>query len=152
MEVETKRLKLIACDSYALKLILAQNYENGPQITNHTEELTKDPSVYGWGTWLILRKSDELIIGDGGFKGKPDSNKEVEVGYGLLESAWGLGYATEAVQGLLDWAFNTKAVDKIVAETELDNIGSIRVLEKVGMKKTGNKEGMIYWELEELER
>ena len=94
----------------------------------------------------MLRKSDGLIIGDAGFKGKPDANQQVEVGYGFLESEWGKGYATEAVECLLDWAFHKKDVIKVIAETDLDNIGSIRVLEKLGMKRTQATYDMIYWE------
>lgn len=101
--------------------------------------------MYGWGSWLVLRKSDGLIIGDAEFKGKLDANQQVKVGYDFLESAWGKGYATEAVEGLVDWAFHVKAVEKVTAETDLNNIGSIRVLEKLGMKKTKTTTDMIYW-------
>lgn len=138
---------MIPCDSQSIRVIKAQNYDNGPEVVNHVKELAGDPTLYGWGSWLILRKSDDVIIGDAGFKGKPNSKKEVEIGYGLLESVCGLGYATEAVRGLLDWAFNTTAVDKVVAETDVNNISSIRVLEKVGMEKRKSKEDLIYWKL-----
>ena len=47
---------------------------------------------------------------------------------------WNKGYATEAVQELIDWAFRTGEVEMIIAETLLDNYGSIRVLEKLHMK------------------
>jgi len=147
MEIETERLKLIPCDSHSLKILAAQKYENGPQITNHLKELEEDPTSYGWGCWLVLRKVDELIIGDAGFKGKPNSRQEVEVGYGFLERYWGQGFATEAVQGLMDWAFDGKAAKKVTAETNVDNYGSIRVLERIGMKKTKRTKDMIYWEL-----
>ena len=63
-----------------------------------------------------------------------------------------MGYATEAVDGLVDWAFSMNVVDKILAETSSDNKGSIRVLEKVGMKKMTYMENMIYWELAKQQR
>ena len=146
MKIETKRLIMIPCDSHSIQIMEAQNYDNGPQIANHVKELINDPTLYGWGSWLVLQKSDRLIIGDAGFKGKPDFKQQVEVGYGFLESYWGKGYATEAVEGLVGWAFNTKTVKKVTAETDLNNIGSIRVLEKLGMKKTKTTADMIYWE------
>lgn len=147
MKLETARLILLPCDSQSAQIMEAQNYTNGPQISNHVKELKNDPALYGWGSWLVLRKSDALIIGDAGFKGKPDANQQVEVGYGFLESAWGKGYATEAVEELVDWAFHTKAVMKVTAETDLNNIGSIRVLEKLGMKRTETAADMSYWEM-----
>ena len=152
MEIETARLKLIPCDSHSLEIIAFQKYGNGPQITNHLKELERDPTSYGWGSWLVLRKSDELIIGDAGFKGKPNSRQEVEVGYGFIERYWGQGFATEAVQGLVDWAFDQKTVTKVTAETNADNYGSIRVLENVGMKRTKDIEDMVYWELIKQQR
>ena len=146
MKLETEQLIMIPIDSQSAQIKEAQNYDNGPQIANHVKELEDDPTLYGWGSWLVLRKSDGLIIGDAGFKGRPDANQQVEVGYGFLESEWGKGYATEAVGRLLDWAFYTKAVRKVTAETDLNNIGSIRVLEKLWMKKTKTTADMIYWE------
>ncbi|WP_223632620.1 GNAT family N-acetyltransferase [Planococcus sp. 4-30] len=147
MKIETLRLIMIPCDSHSQKIIETQNYDNGAEIAKHLKELGDDPALYGWGSWLVLQKSDGVIIGDAGFKGKPNSGHEVEVGYGFLETYWGKGYATEAVEGLVAWAFNEMAVKKVIAETNWDNIGSIRVLEKVGMKKTRDSEDMIYWEL-----
>lgn len=149
MKIETKRLQLISCDNESLQMMKEQNYKNGDQVENHVRKLAEDPTVDGWGSWLVLRKSDGLILGDAGFKGKPSSEKEVEVGYGFLELYWGMGYATEAVKGLLDWAVKTNGVEKIIAETNSHNTGSMRVLEKVGMKKTREHAGMIYWQLAE---
>lgn len=152
MEIETARLLMIPCDSHSLQVIEAQNYDNGSEIAKHLKELEDDPTLYGWGSWLVLQKSDGVIIGDGGFKGKPNSGHEVEVGYGFLETCWGKGYATEAVEGLMDRVFNGMAIKKVTAETNWDNLGSIRVLEKVGMVKTKITEDLVYWELKKQQR
>lgn len=152
MKIETARLLMIPCDSHSLQIIKAQNYDNDSEIANHLKELDDDPTLYGWGSWLVLQKSDGLIIGDAGFKGKPNSRQEVEVGYGFLENYWGKGYAIEAVEGLMDRVFNGMAIKKVTAETNWDNLGSIRVLEKVGMVKTKITEDMVYWELKKQQR
>ncbi|WP_238323304.1 GNAT family N-acetyltransferase [Planococcus antarcticus] len=112
MQIETKRLKMIPSDSHSVSLMATQNYDNGPEVANHVKELADDPTLYGWGSWLVLRKSDDVFLGDAGFKGKPNAKREVEIGYGFLESFWRRGYGTEAVGGLIDWAFNTMAVEK----------------------------------------
>lgn len=148
VKIETSRLKLIPCTKESIQIIDIQNYDNGPEVQNHLKELEKDPTLLTWGSWLVIRKSDDLIIGDVGFKGKPNSKKEVEVGYGLLNQYWNMGYATEAVEGLVQWAFRTGKVNKVKAETELSNTGSIRVLEKANMKKMKETRSMIYWETE----
>ncbi|MFD3449845.1 GNAT family N-acetyltransferase [Microbacteriaceae bacterium 4G12] len=150
MELETKRLRIIPCTEETVEIAISQNYDNGPQISNHLKKLKEDPTHLYWGTWLVVRKTDGIVLGDIGFKGKPDENKVVETGYGFLESYWNNGYATEAVEALIQWAFNTSQVNKIVAETLQNNHGSIRVLEKLGMKKTSMTETMINWEIDEM--
>ncbi|ANU13250.1 GNAT family N-acetyltransferase [Planococcus halocryophilus] len=147
MKIETKRLTLMPCDSGSIEMMKKQGYDNGPQSLNHIKELSKDPTLYGWGSWLVLRNSDGMIIGDAGFKGAPNSKKEVEVGYGFLESCWHMGYATESVESLVKWALDLLVVEKVVAETRLENSGSIRVLQKVGMEQVEKKGDMVYWEL-----
>lgn len=56
-----------------------------------------------------------------------------EVSYQLLPSWWGNGYATEAVQCVIEYAFNELKLPKIIAETQTANASSIRLLEKLGM-------------------
>lgn len=148
MELETNRLKIIPCTKDTVQIAINQNYDNGPEISTHLEHLMKDPTLLYWGSWIVVRKSDDSVIGDIGFKGKPDENKVVEVGYGFLENYWNNGYATEAMGALIQWAFNTSKVEKVKAQTKHDNYGSIRVLEKMGMQKVDNTEAMIIWEIE----
>lgn len=149
MELETKRLRVIPCTEEVVQSAIKQQYEIGPHIPAHLQELKEDPSLLYWGVWLVVRKTDGLIIGDIGFKGKPNEAKIVEVGYGFLEDTWNNGYATEAVGALIHWATQTKMVKKIVAETLHQNYGSIRVLEKLNMKKIDETGMMIKWQLGE---
>ncbi|WP_214765802.1 MULTISPECIES: GNAT family N-acetyltransferase [unclassified Exiguobacterium] len=148
MHIETARLRLIPCTQEQLPVITRQNYQNGPEITNHLKALEQDPSLLFWGSWLIIRQADDVIIGDAGFKGKPDRDGEVEIGYGLLEHYWQNGYATEAVAGLIQWARQTTAVSNIAAKTDATNRGSIRVLEKVNMERLQETDSTIYWEIQ----
>lgn len=71
----------------------------------------------------------------------------VEIGYGIIPSAQGKGYATEAVQRLVEWALSNRNVTMIVAECLDDNVPSIRVLEKLQMKRIGSENNMLYWHL-----
>ena len=57
--------------------------------------------------------------------------KDIRLGYLLKESAWGNGFASELVQGLVEWCRNN-GVASITGGVERDNIASIRVLEKTG--------------------
>lgn len=148
MKLETQRLDVIPCTEKTVEIAINQAYDNGPQIPAYLTLLNGDPSLLYWGSWLVVRKSDVIVLGDIGFKGKPDKNKVVEIGYGFLKNYWNNGYATEAVGALIQWAFRTSKVDKVVAETLHDNYGSIRVLEKLNMKKISETDSMINWEIQ----
>ncbi|WP_319003535.1 GNAT family N-acetyltransferase [Bacillus shivajii] len=87
------------------------------------------------------------MIGDIGFKGKPNSSNTIEVGYGIIPSVQNKGYATEAVKEIINWAFSFSNVKKVVAECEYDNIASIKVLEKLHMTRTESVNNMLKWEL-----
>ncbi len=100
------------------------------------------PDDWGWyAIWLIMRK-DGTNIGNLSFKGTPDEGI-VEIGYGIAEEYRGFGYATEALETILEWAFDQPGVTSVAAETGPDNLASQRVLEKCGFSPTGimGKEG-----------
>lgn len=103
--------------------------------------------MLGWGVWLVVNKETEEFIGDIGFKGKPNDERVVEIGYGLIPSAHGNGYATEAVAELVNWAFSS-GVTTVIAECHIDNMASMRVVERLGFKKKIVENAMVYWKLE----
>ena len=94
-----------------------------------------------FGHYRITRTADGLAIGGIGFKGRPD-NGSVEIGYGLVPSARGNGYAAEAAQALVALA-RQQGLSRIVADTDEDNIASQRTLERAGFTQTGTN-GDLY--------
>jgi len=85
--------------------------------------------------WLIIDKKQNVIVGDFGIKGRPVMNEgknEIEIGYGTRTEYLNKGYMTEAIGGFVKWISERKDVDIIIAETEKNNIASIKVLEKNG--------------------
>jgi [ribosomal protein S5]-alanine N-acetyltransferase len=95
-----------------------------------------DQSVHLWFTyWVIILKNSNTAVGLIGFKGIPDQNGEVEVGYGVNQKFRKLGLATEALNLLKDWAFTDSKCTAITARNVLNkNIASQRVLGKTGLK------------------
>lgn len=91
--------------------------------------------------YRITRTADGRAVGGIGFKGQPD-NGSVEIGYGLVPSARGNGYAPEAAQALVALA-RQQGLSRIVADTEADNIASQRTLERAGVTQTGTN-GNLY--------
>jgi RimJ/RimL family protein N-acetyltransferase len=83
-----------------------------------------------FGYYQVRRQSDGLAIGGVGFKGRPDGGV-VEIGYGLVPSARGHGYATEALRALVQIAAGL-GVTTIRADTEPGNAASKRTVEHAG--------------------
>ena len=73
--------------------------------------------------------------------GAPRAGLELEVGYALGAAHRGRGYATEALRALLDHAFATLGVGRVVAGTGADNAPSIALLRRVGMRTFPNPHG-----------
>ena len=95
--------------------------------------LRDNPGARGWALWYLLlgdagggRRTTVGIIG---FKGKPDADGAVEIGYSVLSQFQRRGYASEAVAALLEWAFSFDGVGRVVAETYPELVASIRVIE-----------------------
>lgn len=96
--------------------------------------------------WLIIEKRFLLSVGSIMFKGNPDKNGKVEIGYGTNEEYQNRGYMTEAVDAICRAAFKTGMVKRIIAETAKDNTPSFGVLEKNNFKKYSENEKFNYWE------
>ena len=108
--------------------------------------LDREPDTIGWGLWLLVDPEQRLMIGDAGFKGQPDALGRVEVGYGVAPSQRDRGFATEAVEALIDWASQHGAL-LMTAECLDHNAASIRVLEKTGLVRKDRVNDMLKWEL-----
>ena len=63
--------------------------------------------------------------------------RQLEVGYSLVPSERGKGYCTEALEIMVDFLFLSKDIMRIQALTDLRNVASQKVLEKVGFKREG---------------
>lgn len=111
------------------------------------EELKKNKTHTGFEVWMICKREDMTIIGDIGFKGQPNEKGEVEIGYGLIEEERRKGYGYEALSAMINWGFKHEKVNCIKADCLIDNIPSIKILEKSGMKETKRDSELVYWEI-----
>jgi len=106
-----------------------------------------DPAEQGWSFWYLLSNKGEIreLIGICGFKGRPDTRGAVEIGYSVLSQFRNLGYATEAVDRLLTWAFSHQSVSEVCAETLPHLQQSIRVMKKNSFEYTGkgSEQGVV---------
>jgi [ribosomal protein S5]-alanine N-acetyltransferase len=91
-----------------------------------------DSADQAWGHRQVVERNSGLVVGGIGFFGPPGESGEVEVGYGIVPSRQGRGYATEALRVMLAMAWADPRVTAVVAGTDPGNVASQRVLEKVG--------------------
>lgn len=86
-----------------------------------------------YGHRLVVERGSGLVVGSIGLFWPP-SDGVVEIGYGIVASRRGRGYAAEATRALTDHAFTAPGVRVVRAEVELSNPASVRVLEKAGFR------------------
>jgi RimJ/RimL family protein N-acetyltransferase len=98
-----------------------------------------------FGHYLVTRIADGQVIGGVGFKGQPE-NGSVEIGYGLVPSARGLGYAAEAARALIALAREHR-LTRLIADSDVGNIASQRTLEHAGFTRIGTNGNLHLYEL-----
>jgi RimJ/RimL family protein N-acetyltransferase len=162
-ELRTARLSLHAIDTPEGERIVARRAGNED---DWAEDFPFDGDVIGataflnataehgdqrpFGYYVVTRTADGKAIGGIGFKGQPVDGS-VEVGYGLAPSARGHGYATEALNALLNVAAE-HGVSRVVADTEKTNIASQRTLQHAGFRQVDTDGDLYLYELTLTER
>ncbi|MET8516361.1 GNAT family N-acetyltransferase [Streptomyces sp. NPDC005077] len=107
---------------------------------------TTDRHVRGFGMYQVVRCADGRVIGDIGFHTPPHEGS-VEVGFGLVESGRGAGYASGALRELTRWALAQPGVTTVVARTPKDSTASQAVLERVGFHRTAEEAELLHYVL-----
>lgn len=110
------------------------------------------PPLRDWWVYLIIHVQDNMLIGSCGYKGEPDSNGMVEIGYEIITPYREKGLGTETAKGLLDHAFQHASVRKVIAHTMAEENASGHILEKLGFAQTQDvndpDEGQLWrWEI-----
>jgi RimJ/RimL family protein N-acetyltransferase len=148
--LETPRLILRPFCDADLEPFLA--YRNDPQVYRYqgweTPFLRADglefigqmkaviPGTPGeWMQFAIERKDDGEMIGDMAFYIARSNPRLANLGYSLARSAWGQGYAREAASKTLDYLFRVLDLHRVIADCDVDNVASIRLLEYFGFRR-----------------
>jgi RimJ/RimL family protein N-acetyltransferase len=102
----------------------------------YIERLVESYRTNGFGLWVAERGSDGAPIGIAGLVRREGLDCP-DVGYALLESAWGQGYAQEAAAAVTAHARDVLKIERLAAITTPDNHASMAVLRKIGFKYRG---------------
>jgi ribosomal-protein-alanine N-acetyltransferase len=148
-ELETSRLKLVRLSKNHLEDLfkiysseqLMKYWDDYPhsniEKTKEVYEMLSKRETNNTGVcWAISLKDNREIIGTIAYNGYK-KNGLASIGYILKEKFWNKGYTTEALTKFIDYGFSTLNVHRIEAHVSLGNIGSEKVLQKVGFIKEG---------------
>jgi predicted acetyltransferase len=109
-------------------------------------KMKSEPEQAVFSTYfLIVEKDHHEILGTIGYKGAPDEDGTIEVGYGIRPGFREKGYMTDALKAFTEFGLTLPGVKKIVACTSKDNAASIRVLEKTGYKRIYTAQDLYVW-------
>jgi [ribosomal protein S5]-alanine N-acetyltransferase len=106
------------------------------------EDMRSDPDAQRWLLRaLVLCGPVRLFVGHAGFHGPPglEEPRRLELGYAIFPSQRGHGYATEAVEALIDWAQERHGIRHFIASVGPDNQPSLELVRKLGFVRTGEQ-------------
>jgi RimJ/RimL family protein N-acetyltransferase len=86
----------------------------------------------GFGLWVVERKDSPGAVGISGLV-KRDALPDPDIGFAFLPEFWSRGYAYESAAAVKQYAVNELALPRLLAITNTDNAGSIRIVEKLGL-------------------
>jgi RimJ/RimL family protein N-acetyltransferase len=88
--------------------------------------------------FAMLRQADGRLVGTCSLFHFDEGCRRAEVGYMLAFEAWGQGYASEAVEAMLDWGFTARGLNRVEADIDPRNEPSARLLERLGFTREGH--------------
>ena len=88
-------------------------------------------------SWVVVLKSSGTVIGTIGFIWYSEENRSAELGYSFSREYWNHGYATQALQAVIDAVFRSLPVNRLEAQHDVRNPASGRVMEKCGLRQEG---------------
>ncbi len=147
--IQTQRLFLISSNAEVLHAAVEQDWPTlsrllgGVDFADHwthfpeallwmRDYLQESPHEAEWWNYLFILRSEARLVGSGGFKGLPEPDGSVEIGYEIADAYQGRGLATEAARALADWAVQQPGVKALTAHTLAEENASTAILRKLG--------------------
>jgi RimJ/RimL family protein N-acetyltransferase len=103
------------------------------KLEGYIQEAKSQPRTSYW--LAVIVPPDDTLIGKIALRLNNSSIREWEIGWGIHPACWGRGFAPEAAKAMLELAFKHLDAHKVVAFCHANNRASIRVMEKIGMRR-----------------
>ncbi len=150
--LETTRLRLRHFTDADLALFMA--YRNDPEVAKYQgwegisepearafiqEQKEVQPGMPGqWFQIAVELKETGMLVGDCALKSEEHDERQAEIGYTLSRAYQGRGIASEAVSCVLEYAFVTLGLHRVIAITDCENAASVALLERLGLRREGH--------------
>ncbi|HVG34679.1 MAG TPA: GNAT family protein [Pyrinomonadaceae bacterium] len=152
VELRTPRLVLRRFTDSDLETFEA--YRNDPEISRYQswetfshqealeficEQKSLEPLVPGrWFQFAVALMETQSLVGDCAVKVDEEDTQQAEIGFTFAREHQGKGYASEAVQRLLDFLFREAGLHRVVAITDCENQPAVALLERTGLRREGH--------------
>lgn len=144
MRIETSRLVIrsfvkddipsyhqIVSDPRVTRLLRSSSPHSLEEAAQYIEATMKEEAPTGIGRYAVEDKHSGKLIG---FCGFAQFEEDIDFGWRYGYEHWGKGYGTEAALAVLDFGLNKLGLTSIVAGTAVENVASLRIIEKLGFK------------------
>ena len=98
-----------------------------------------------WYQVLITEKDTKAVIGDIGIHFFGAENLQTVLGITLNKDFQGRGYASEALNGVINFLFSDLKKHRIMASVDPENIDSLKLMERIGFRKEGHFVKSLFW-------
>ena len=133
-ETDAEPMLRVYGDPEVMRFILGGALSDESAVRSLLERYSDAQERQGFSSWAVVGRQTGQPIGDAGF-GIFEPTGEVELGYTLARDSWGQGYATEAARACLEAGLEQLAAPRIIAVVDAENEPSLRVPERIGMRK-----------------
>jgi [ribosomal protein S5]-alanine N-acetyltransferase len=139
----------LADDRAQAEAILGQRinadwYDEGWLMRLRLDDLRKNPAYQPWSVRAIIHSAEGIMVGHTGFHTMPDPDylrailpDSVEMGYTIFPGFRRQGYASEACQAMMDWAYRSQQIRRFVLSISPDNEASLRIAHRLGFLRIG---------------
>lgn len=126
-------------DKEVTRFICASGIFTKQDIIHRLETEIRNDKLFGIQYWPIFDLSTEELIGCCGIRPFDSEPQSYEIGFHLRKKYWGMGYASEAANAVIDYSFNHLSAHKLFAGHHPQNEASKKLLTKLGFRYIGKE-------------
>lgn len=126
-----------ATDTKVTRYMTHSTYNNKKEVSAKIDKWVEEYKSMSYYRWAIKLKMNKELIGYISAGNSKEDIKSINLGYCIGSRWWNHGIVTEAGTAVIKYLFEQIGFNRIVARCAKDNIGSERVMQKLGMKREG---------------